>query len=117
MPSVLCVIKHHYFGRTNNIESGDVQSTLLALERGWSVNLGGGFHHCSSSRGGGFCAYADVTLAIRLVRQHDREVNRVMIVDLDASQVCMLIICSVCSFVCLLCFDTVAWASGRASGL
>jgi len=52
------------------------------------MNLGGGFHHCSSSRGGGFCAYADVTLSVRLLRQHVPEVNRVMIVDLDASQVC-----------------------------
>lgn len=29
---------------------------------------GGGFHHCSGDRGGGFCAYADITLAIK-VRQ------------------------------------------------
>ncbi len=27
---------------------------------------GGGFHHCSSDRGGGFCAYADITLAIKV---------------------------------------------------
>ena len=63
---------------------------MLALERGWSVNLGGGFHHCSSNRGSGFCAYADVTLAVRLVREQRPDVSRVMIVDLDASQVRML---------------------------
>ena len=28
--------------------------------------LGGGFHHCSGSSGGGFCAYADITLAIKV---------------------------------------------------
>ena len=28
--------------------------------------LGGGFHHCSSDKGGGFCAYADITLAIKV---------------------------------------------------
>lgn len=27
---------------------------------------GGGFHHCSSDKGGGFCAYADITLAIKV---------------------------------------------------
>lgn len=27
---------------------------------------GGGFHHCSGDRGGGFCAYADITLAIKV---------------------------------------------------
>ena len=31
------------------------------------VGLGGGFHHCSGSRGGGFCAYADITLAIKVL--------------------------------------------------
>lgn len=29
-------------------------------------STGGGFHHCSSDRGGGFCAYADITLAIKV---------------------------------------------------
>ena len=28
--------------------------------------VGGGFHHCSGSSGGGFCAYADITLAIKV---------------------------------------------------
>ena len=51
------------------------------------MNLGGGFHHCSASRGAGFCAYADITLAVRLVRELRPDVHRVMIVDLDASQV------------------------------
>lgn len=31
-----------------------------------AVLAGGGFHHCSSDRGGGFCAYADITLAIKV---------------------------------------------------
>jgi len=64
-----------------------VQAALLALERGWSMNLGGGFHHCSADRGGGFCAYADITLAVRVVRKQCPEINKVMIIDLDASQV------------------------------
>ena len=29
--------------------------------------LGGGFHHCSSGEGGGFCAYADITLCIKVM--------------------------------------------------
>jgi len=64
-----------------------MQAALLALERGWSMTLGGGFHHCCANQGGGFCAYADVTLAVRLVREQCPDVNRVMVVDLDASQV------------------------------
>lgn len=36
----------------------------LAKERGWAINVGGGFHHCCADRGGGFCAYADISLCI-----------------------------------------------------
>jgi len=64
-----------------------VQAALLALERGWSMNLGGGFHHCCADRGAGFCAYADITLAVRIVREQCPDVKKVMIIDLDASQV------------------------------
>jgi hypothetical protein len=28
--------------------------------------IGGGFHHCRSDDGGGFCAYADITLSIHV---------------------------------------------------
>ncbi|EGV97708.1 Histone deacetylase 11, partial [Cricetulus griseus] len=46
---------------------GTIMAGKLAVERGWAINVGGGFHHCSSDRGGGFCAYADITLAIKVV--------------------------------------------------
>jgi histone deacetylase 11 len=50
--------------------------------------VGGGFHHCSSDRGGGFCAYADLTLLIKnLFTHHPDRVKKVLIVDLDAHQV------------------------------
>ncbi|XP_060036324.1 histone deacetylase 11 isoform X4 [Erinaceus europaeus] len=45
---------------------GTIMAGKLAIERGWAINVGGGFHHCSSDRGGGFCAYADITLAIKV---------------------------------------------------
>lgn len=44
---------------------GTVLGAKLAKERGWAINLGGGFHHCCGYEGGGFCAYADITLAIK----------------------------------------------------
>lgn len=42
--------------------------SLMALKQSlWIFCFpGGGFHHCSSDRGGGFCAYADITLAIKV---------------------------------------------------
>ena len=69
-------------------------------------HVGGGFHHCSSNEGGGFCAYADITLSImvhntslslvyplsstfislQFMLNHLEDVRKVMIVDLDAHQ-------------------------------
>jgi len=64
---------------------GTILAAKLAMERGWAINIGGGFHHCSANKGGGFCAYADITLAIRfLVDRHD--LKKAMIIDLDAHQ-------------------------------
>lgn len=53
---------------------------------GWAINLGGGFHHCSSDRGGGFCPYADITLIVRMLHSSGKGVEKIMIVDLDAHQ-------------------------------
>ena len=57
------------------------------MERGWALNIGGGFHHCHSENGGGFCAYADITLCIRFLFELNSSVKTAMIVDLDAHQV------------------------------
>ncbi|XP_076330785.1 histone deacetylase 11 isoform X3 [Tachypleus tridentatus] len=57
----------------------------LALERNWAINIGGGFHHCSREQGGGFCAYADITLCIQFLLRRQM-IQKAMIVDLDAHQ-------------------------------
>ncbi|KAG2612432.1 hypothetical protein PVAP13_4KG281260 [Panicum virgatum] len=64
---------------------GSILSAKLALERGWSINVGGGFHHCSAEEGGGFCVYADISLCIQFafVRLN---ISSVLIIDLDAHQ-------------------------------
>jgi histone deacetylase 11 len=60
---------------------------LLALIKGWSVNLGGGFHHASYHDGQGFCVYADITLCVHHLRTfHGDRVKKVMIIDVDAHQ-------------------------------
>ncbi|XP_073954786.1 histone deacetylase 11 isoform X2 [Choristoneura fumiferana] len=64
---------------------GSVLAGKLALERGWALNVGGGFHHCSGNRGGGFCPYADITLLLRCLMDDDL-IQNAMIVDLDAHQ-------------------------------
>ncbi|XP_069500082.1 histone deacetylase 11 isoform X3 [Ambystoma mexicanum] len=58
----------------------------LAMERGWAINVGGGFHHCSGDKGGGFCAYADITLAIKFLFERVDGVCKATIIDLDAHQ-------------------------------
>ncbi|XP_005726759.1 histone deacetylase 11 isoform X1 [Pundamilia nyererei] len=65
---------------------GTIMAGKLAVERGWAINVGGGFHHCSSDRGGGFCAYADITLAIKFLFERVEGISRVTIIDLDAHQ-------------------------------
>lgn len=62
-----------------------MQGGWLALEAGWAMNLGGGFHHCSAERGGGFCAYADISLVINFLLLQCR-IKSALIVDLDAHQ-------------------------------
>lgn len=65
--------------------AGTIIAAQLALQRGWAINIGGGFHHCSANKGGGFCAYADITLAIRYMFR-DYGIKAAMIIDLDAHQ-------------------------------
>jgi histone deacetylase 11 len=55
----------------------------MALEKGYAINLSGGY--ASSNSGGGFCVYADITLcADHLLKYHVETVKRIMVVDLDA---------------------------------
>eukprot|EP01017_Pseudomicrothorax_dubius_P031063 TRINITY_DN3927_c0_g1_i2.p1 TRINITY_DN3927_c0_g1~~TRINITY_DN3927_c0_g1_i2.p1 ORF type:complete len:265 (+),score=59.16 TRINITY_DN3927_c0_g1_i2:73-795(+) len=66
---------------------GSVEGAVMALQRGWAINLSGGYHHASLSSGGGFCVYADITIVTRFLREfYPERIDRVMIVDLDAHQ-------------------------------
>ncbi|XP_053172779.1 histone deacetylase 11 [Scomber japonicus] len=65
---------------------GTIMAGKLAVERGWAINVGGGFHHCSGDKGGGFCAYADITLAIKFLFERVEGISRATIIDLDAHQ-------------------------------
>lgn len=64
---------------------GTILAAKLAKERGWAINVGGGFHHCSAGKGGGFCTYADISLCIQFAFTR-LNISRVMIIDLDAHQ-------------------------------
>jgi acetoin utilization deacetylase AcuC-like enzyme len=62
---------------------GTVAAALAACtEHTIAMNLGGGFHHAQVDKAEGFCAIADVAIAIRLL-QRNRQAERILIVDLD----------------------------------
>ncbi|KAG2470428.1 HDA11 deacetylase, partial [Polypterus senegalus] len=73
----------HWIDPSKTVGTKKLMAGKLAIERGWAINVGGGFHHCSSDKGGGFCAYADITLAIK-GNGHERDFmddSRVYIMD------------------------------------
>jgi len=65
---------------------GTILAAKAALDRGWAINLGGGYHHASSDNGGGFCVFADITLSIKNLQESEPRVQKIMIIDLDAHQ-------------------------------
>ncbi|XP_053616626.1 histone deacetylase 11 [Plodia interpunctella] len=83
LPNIL--VQHAYLRPMRLQTGGSILGGKLALERGWAINVGGGFHHCSGEAGGGFCPYADITLLIRFLINAGK-IETAMIVDLDAHQ-------------------------------
>jgi len=66
--------------------SGTIAAAEVAINRGFAINLGGGFHHCCGYQGGGFCPFADITLTLHYIRKYRSNIKNVMIIDLDAHQ-------------------------------
>jgi acetoin utilization deacetylase AcuC-like enzyme len=64
---------------------GSILAARRALQDGFGVNIGGGFHHAYPSHGEGFCMLNDVAIAARRM-QADRAAERVMVVDADVHQ-------------------------------
>ena len=64
---------------------GAILAARCALEDGWAVNIGGGFHHACPDHGEGFCVIHDVAVAIRRL-QFDGRIERAMVVDTDVHQ-------------------------------
>ncbi|KAF5843761.1 hypothetical protein DUNSADRAFT_8277 [Dunaliella salina] len=67
--------------------AGTMLAAALAIERGWSINLGGGMHHAYANDGMGWCMFDDVHLAIRRLRTATNgAVKKVLYIDLDVHQ-------------------------------
>jgi len=64
---------------------GSILAARFALQDGFGVNIGGGFHHAYPAHGEGFCMLNDVAIAARCL-QSDGAAARVMVVDTDVHQ-------------------------------
>ena len=64
---------------------GTVLACRLALTHGLGINLGGGYHHAGKDKGGGFCIYADIPLALAILKR-DGQIASALVVDTDAHQ-------------------------------
>lgn len=78
--------------RSRRSVGATVQAARAALAEGVAANIAGGTHHASADRGGGFCVFNDVAVAVRLLqREHLRQHPgarrpRVAVIDLDVHQ-------------------------------
>ena len=64
---------------------GTMLAARLAREHGLAINLGGGFHHAGPARGHGFCAFADIPLALHALHA-EAPLRSALVVDTDAHQ-------------------------------
>ncbi len=64
---------------------GTLLAAREALERGFGVHLGGGFHHAAADRAEGFCYVNDLAVAVRGLQSEGR-VRRAAVVDCDVHQ-------------------------------
>jgi len=64
---------------------GTILAGRLALKHGVAINIGGGYHHAKPDAGEGFCIYADMPIAIRVL-QKEKLIRRAMVIDLDVHQ-------------------------------
>ncbi len=64
---------------------GTLLTCRTALKQGLAINLGGGYHHAFSDKGGGFCVYSDIPIAIKTLHGEGL-LKRALIVDTDAHQ-------------------------------
>lgn len=69
--------------------AGTIKAAELALSCGIAVNMSGGYHHASRSKGEGFCVFSDIAIAIEKLRKMGTltpRKDRIAMIDLDAHQ-------------------------------
>jgi acetoin utilization deacetylase AcuC-like enzyme len=71
--------------REQRIMQGTVECALIALEKGFALNIAGGTHHAFRDRGEGFCLLNDLAIAAQYLLDRGLR-KRILIVDLDVHQ-------------------------------
>lgn len=71
--------------RSRRSVGATVAACRAAFDHGCAVNLAGGTHHAFSDRGGGFCVFNDVAVAIREM-QATGVARRAVVIDCDVHQ-------------------------------
>ena len=64
---------------------GTILAARLARERGFAINIGGGYHHASAAHGHGFCVYADEPIALATLHA-EKPFRSALVVDADVHQ-------------------------------
>jgi len=64
---------------------GTILAARAALERGFAVNVGGGFHHAFADHAEGFCYLNDLAVALAVLLA-EGTIARALVVDLDLHQ-------------------------------
>lgn len=71
--------------RSRRSVGATISACHVALEDGFSGNLGGGTHHAFADHGEGYCVFNDVAVAIRAM-QAEGNIRRAVVIDLDVHQ-------------------------------
>ena len=61
---------------------GTLLAARTALNRGFAINLSGGYHHAHTDHGHGFCLFADIPIAISILKKEGK-INRALVIDTD----------------------------------
>ena len=79
------VLKEKLLKRILHISGGSLLACREALGPGLAFNIGGGYHHALAECGGGFCALADIAVALKVLLA-EGVIGRAAILDCDLHQ-------------------------------
>ncbi|MCG8512375.1 MAG: histone deacetylase [Rhodospirillales bacterium] len=79
------VIRDNVLAAFRHASGGTLLAAHEALEHGIGINLGGGYHHAYPDHGEGFCVFADMPIAVRVL-QDEGVIERALVIDLDVHQ-------------------------------